>query len=187
MQEIIRYLESIHPLPAELREQLLQLLKHLDIPRKEFLLKAGQVSRRLCFIEKGLLRSFYEKDDTEVTTWFLKEGDVAISMASFFEQAPSNQSIQAIEDTSIYYITFEELQGLYQHAEFNILGRILTERFYRLWTDQHNAIKMQSATERYQWLMEHYPDIVLRVPAKYIASYLGITEVTLSRIRAKRF
>ncbi|MGB8190463.1 MAG: Crp/Fnr family transcriptional regulator [Chitinophagaceae bacterium] len=186
MEQIIQYLNSFYPLPESLKQEIRQLLKHRQLPRKSFLLKAGQVSQLLCFIEKGLLRTFYIKDDKEINTWFLMEGDVAISMHSFFGQAPSTQSIQALEETSIYYITNAELQNLYRHQEFNIIGRRITETYSQQWTQQLQSIKSQTATERYDWLMEHRPQLVLRLPAKYIASYLGITDVTLSKIRSKK-
>ena len=133
------------------------------------------------------MRLFYHKDDKEVTTWFLQERDVAISMTSFFDQVPSQQAIQALEDTTVAYFTYDELQNLYkQFPELNLVGRSLTEQYYKIWNEQFHATKMQTAVERYQWFLNHRADLLLRVPAKYIASYLGITEVTFSKIRSRK-
>lgn len=187
MFSAVSYLNDIYPLSKELKEHLAQLLKEKHLRKREYLLTIGQVSRYVSFIQQGLLRTFYIRNTTEINTWFLKEGDVAISMRSFFGQVPSNQAIQAIEDTTISTLTYTELQELYSsYPELNIAGRIIMERNYQIWSERSNAIKMHNASERYRWLLEHHPELVLRVPAKYIASYLGVTEVTLSKIRSKR-
>jgi CRP-like cAMP-binding protein len=81
------------------------------VAKRQFLLKAGQVYRHFCFIEEGLLRIFHHRDDKQVTTWFLKERDVAIPMASFFDRVPSQQAIQILEDNTVAYFTYEELQN----------------------------------------------------------------------------
>jgi CRP-like cAMP-binding protein len=95
----------------------------------------------------------------------MKENDVIFSVESFLNQTPSYENIQTLEDSVLYYIEYTELQYLYnQCPEFNFIGRVVTEK--------------------YNFIMNHFPQIILRVPSKYIASYLGITEETLSRIRA---
>ena len=84
MEALFQYLSSIHPLSDELVNHLTTILKQQDIPKKEYLLKAGHVSRRVCFIISGLLRCYYEKDDQDISSWFMKEGDVIFSVESFF-------------------------------------------------------------------------------------------------------
>lgn len=157
------------------------------LPKKDYLLRAGHVSRNICFIAKGLLRCFYFKDGEEVSSWFMKEGDVIISVESFFTQKESYESIQALEDSLLYYITYDELQHLYRHfPEFNFIGRVLVERYYTLSEQRLFSLRMQRSQERYEYLLQHHPELVLRVPMKNLASYLGITEETLSRIRSKK-
>jgi len=114
----------------------------------------------------------------------MKEADVIISVESFFQQKESYESIQALDDCILYYITYDELQFIYRNfPEFNIVGRVITERYYTLSEQRLHAMRMQKANDRYAYLMQHHADLILRVPSKYLASYLGITEVTLSNIK----
>lgn len=186
MEELLRYLEAIHPMSDELKQHLAGILKVREFPKKAYLLKAGHISKNICFIGKGLLRCFYIKDNHEVSSWFMKEGDVIVSVESFFAQKESYESIQALEDTLVFYITYAELQAIYRrYPEFNFIGRVLLEKYYMLSEQRLYSLRMQRSQERYDYLFQHHPDLLLRVPAKHLASYLGITEVTMSKIRAR--
>lgn len=93
MDTLMRYLGSIHPLSDGLKAYLTQNLKQRKIKKKEYLLKAGHTSRHVCFIHTGLLRCFYVNGDIEVSSWFMKEGDIVFSIESFYTQTPSYESI----------------------------------------------------------------------------------------------
>lgn len=187
MLTVLKYLQSIQPLPAGLTGYLQQIIKRKEIARKEYLLKEGQVCRNIYFIESGLLRCYYVKDGGEVSSWFMKEKDVCISVESYYQQRPSLEYIQALEDTVVYSISFEELDRIYRNfPAFNYTGRVLTERYYILSEQRSKSMRMQRSHERYDWLMDRYPELMQRVAAKYIASYLGITEVTLSVVKGRR-
>lgn len=184
MKSLLELLNSIQPLSEGLLQELARQLQHMHLPRKQYLLKAGRVCRHIYFVDEGLLRCYYEYNSHDVSSWFMREGDVIISIESFYEQKESYECIQALEDCSLYYISYESLQEIYRSfPEFNFIGRVLTEKYYTLWAQQLYALRMQQASERYKWLMDHHPELILRVPAKYIASYLGIDETTLSRIK----
>ena len=186
MDQLLQYLDSIYSLSNPLREYLIQHLKVKELAKKDYLLKAGHISSNIHFIQKGLLRCFYLKDGNEVSSWFMKEGDIVVSIESFYQQKSSYESIQALEDCLLYYISYQELQYIYKtFPEFNFTARVLTEKYYTLWAQQLYGLRMQQAHERYKWLLENYPELILRVPSKYLASYLGITEVTLSNIKSK--
>ena len=187
MQQLLDFLSSIHPLSPALQEHLATILKVKEPGKKDFLLKAGHICRTIHFVERGLLRCFYIKGEIEVCSWFMKEGDVIISIESFFQQKESYESIQALEDCTLYYITYAELQAVYREfPEFNFIARALTEKYYTLWAQQLYALRMNQAPERYQWLLDNHPGLILRVPAKFLASWLGITEVMLSMIKGRR-
>ncbi len=187
MTSVLQYLQSIQPLPEGLVSYLQQIIRKKELSRKEYLLKEGQVCRNIHFIEKGLLRCYYLKDFVEVSSWFMKEKDVCIAVESYYHQQPSQEYIQALEDTVIYSIAFDELQRIYRNfPAFNYTGRILTERYYMMSEQRSKSMRLQRSHERYDWLMDRYPELMQRVPAKYIASYLGITEVTLSVVRGRR-
>ncbi len=187
MNELLTFLNSIYPLSQSAREYLMQNLKEIQIPKKKFLLKEGSICHNIYFVENGLLRCFYTKNDKEINSWFMKEHDVIFSVESFLNQTPSNENIQVLEDSLLYYIGYQELQYLYnQCPELNFIGRVVTEEYYKLSEQRLYSLRMQKADERYNFMMNHFPHIILRVPSKYIASYLGITEETLSRIRASK-
>jgi len=185
MEEVLAYLNSIYPISEQAINYIMENLKEIEIPKKEFILKEGRICYNIYFVKKGLLRCYYIKDDKEISAWFMKETDIIFSVESFLNQVPSRENIQAIEDCTLYFIEYAELQYLYhQCAEFNFVGRVLTEKYYQLSEERLYSLRMQKAAERYNFIMNHFPQIILRVPSKYIASYLGITEETLSRIRA---
>jgi CRP-like cAMP-binding protein len=187
MTLLFNFLNSIRPLSDELVQHLSKVLKTKTFPKKTLLLKAGQVCQNMYFIESGLVRCFYIKGENEVCSWFMKEGDMIISVQSFFYQQESYESIQALEDLKVHYISFADLQFIYRELpELNFIGRILTEKYYALSEQRLYSLRMQRAQERYEYLVQHSSELILRVPSNYIASYLGITKETLSRVRSKK-
>ena len=188
MENLLIFLNSIHPLAKGTIDFLNDNLKWIEIPKKDFILRKGHVCCNIYFIKRGLLRSFHIKDGREISSAFMKEGEVIVSVESFFNQSISKESIQALEDSFLFYLTFDELQLAYQNfPDFNSLGRILTEKYYQLSQQSLYSLRMQRASEKYQYLLDHSPNIVQRVPLKYIASYLSITEETLSRVRSLKY
>ena len=187
METVIQFLNSIYPLSASCIAQLTELLRERTIEKKSLILKAGHICRNIYFIQQGLFRCYYLKADQEVCSWFMKEGDIIISVESFYRQVKSYESIQALEDCRVVYMTYDELQSLY-HAfpEFNFVGRVLTEKYYCLSEKRLYAIRMMRSDEKYRFLLEYSPELILRVPAKYLASYLGLSEAHLSVIKSRR-
>src|SRR6185312_12797113 len=133
MEEVLAYLNSIYHISEEAINYIMENLKEIEIPKKEFILKEGRICYNIYFVKKGLLRCYYIKDDKEISAWFMKETDIIFSVESFLNQVPSRENIQAIEDCTLYFIEYAELQYLYhQCAEFNFVGRVLTEKYYQL-------------------------------------------------------
>ncbi len=184
MIELLQSLNLIYPVSPALHEYLIEKTKVVLLPKKAFLLKEGRICKNIYYINKGLARCFYIKDDKEVSSWFMKEGDHIISVESFFRQQPSYENIQAIEDCELFALSYEELHVIYYNfPEFNFIARVLTEKYYTLSEQRLFSLRMQRASERYAHLMNHFPEIIQRVPSTIIASYLGITLETLSRIK----
>jgi CRP/FNR family transcriptional regulator, anaerobic regulatory protein len=183
--KLLSYLSVWYPLNNELRAWLRQTLKLRQLRRKELLLRAGEVSDCICFVANGLLRAYHVPDTGEDTTvWFMKEGDIAISVKSFYEQTASAEYIEALEPTVLLYISYAELQEAYaRFPDFNVLGRLITERYYILSEERLLCIRNKRAIERYRFLLHHHPDIIERAPDKYIASYLDISKGTLCRLK----
>jgi CRP-like cAMP-binding protein len=184
MNNVLKALEGPHPLSETLKEHLSKVIKEKKLARGEHLLLKGQTCEFMSFVETGLLRCYSVKDDKQICTWFMREGDLTTSVESFYGQIPSQESVQAIEPTHVYYITYKELEYIYNHfMEFNYNGRILTQHYYRLSEQRSFSIRMQTAEERYQYLLNNHPELVKRVPNKYLASYLGMDPSTLSRAK----
>jgi CRP-like cAMP-binding protein len=188
MELLLNFLHTIQPLSSELRDYLSDKIEIKEYPKRSFLLKAGRVSSHIYFIERGLFRCFYtrEDEDREVCAWFMKEGDVIASVDSFFNQTPSYENIQALEDSVVHFISWRELQNIYEKfPEFNFIGRKLVEKYYVLSEQRIYSLRMKRSFDRYHWLMKNYPELIQRVPSKFIASYIGNTQETVSRIRGR--
>ncbi|MBS1509560.1 MAG: Crp/Fnr family transcriptional regulator [Bacteroidetes bacterium] len=186
VQHVIHALDQIHPASDGLKQYLQTTLKEVRLKRKEQLHAAGEICNNIYFVLQGLLRSYYPNSDGQETTgWFMKEGDVIVSVKSFFHQVPAHENIEAMEDSILFYVTYSELQNAYiQYPEFNVTGRILTEKYYVLSEERLASIRNEKAKDRYHFLLCNYPELLLRIPASYIASYLGIDKATLSRLKS---
>ncbi len=185
METIINYLNSIYPLSENLKEYLSENLQYREVQKKDYLLKAGHISRNVFLIEKGLLRCFYMQANQEVSSWFMKEGDVITSVESFFDQKESYESIQALEETAVYYLSYQQLSFIYKNfLEFNYVGRELIQKYYKLSEQRLYSLRMQWGLERFEYLKKNHSDLVKRVEQKFLASYLGITEQYLSMLKA---
>jgi CRP/FNR family transcriptional regulator, anaerobic regulatory protein len=187
MKEIvIGFLNSIHPLSTELQQQLHQLLKEVTLKKKEIYLREGAVSDRISFVISGLLRSYTVTDEgKETTCWFMKEGDVTISVKSFFERIASTEFIQALEPCTLLYITYDELEILYsKYPEFNVVGRLILQKYYVLSEERLAGIRNLKARERYDFLFKTHPEIIQRAPVQQLASYLDLDKRTINRLKA---
>ena len=186
MDKLLFYLNSIHPLSPKLNNHLTSVLRSKKIQKKDLLLREGQVCKTICFIAEGAVKSYYSINEKEVCSWFMMEGDVIISVESFIYQKPSYETIQAIENTLVYYIDYEELQFIYlNYPEFNFIGRKLTEKYYSLSEERLYFLRKQKAEERYKHVLQKYPKIIQRISSQDIASYIGISLETLSRIKKR--
>lgn len=168
-----------------LADHLRNILEVRHYKKKDLIVRAGRVNNNFYFIAQGLIRSYYIKGEKEISLWFLKENDIIASTESYRTQQPSKEIMEAIEDCIIVYGSFNDLEKTYElFPEFERHGRIVTQKYSMLWYMLLAGIKMQTAREKYQFLLDKFPELILRVPAKYLASYLSISEITLSRIKS---
>ena len=131
-----------------------------------------------------MVRSFYQKGKTEITIWFAYEGQKAVSISSLFTGKPSRETVECVEDCDLLCISNKDLQELYSRYEcMNTIGRRMVEEYCNILDDRVYSLQVMSATERYKDLMEYEPEIIKRAPLSNIASFLGISQETLSRIR----
>ncbi len=183
---LIQTLNHITPLSKEIEKFIISNLKEEKFHQRNILLKEGQIARRIYFIQKGFCRAFYLKEDKEYTTWFMGEGDIMISVFSFFTRQPAVETIEVLEDSVMLSLSWEQLQKLYtDFPEFNLVGRIITEQYYIKSEARAISLRTLSATDRYLSLIKTYPSILQKASLGQIASHLGMNLETLSRIRAK--
>lgn len=160
--------------------------KH-EIPARTELLKAGDVATHLHFIKTGCLRMWFNKDGKDITFQFFFEGQAVASIDSFLTHQPSLFTIESIEPSTLLSISKSNVEQLYR--EYPLLKEgfheILFQRFRNYAQLFLSRIK-DSPQERYRDLLTNHPEIIKRVPQHYIASYLGITPISLSRIRNRK-
>lgn len=162
------------------------ILRKDEHPKGFLLLKPDSICRRVYFIEQGLTRTFYYKDGKDVTDWLSAENSFAGSMISFLTQTPDVRGVELLEPSVLWSFAHGDLENLYQqYHEIERLGRLLITHAYILVQQRFDDLLFSTAAQRYQNLLRHNPSFLQRVPLGIIASYLGITPETLSRIRAQ--
>ncbi len=186
MDNFINHLQSIYKLGLAAQTALRAHLKPKTLAKGDFLLKEGTVCHHLYFLETGCLRGFYNLDGKEITHWFGFENDFVTSFYSFITQKPSVENLQVLENSELWSISYESLMKLYdEFPEIERLGRMANEKYYIRLEERYVNFQFKTAAERYELLLEKMPHILQRVALGYVASYLGISQETLSRIRAK--
>ncbi|OJW55642.1 MAG: Crp/Fnr family transcriptional regulator [Sphingobacteriales bacterium 50-39] len=152
----------------------------------DHLLAEGEICRNIFFIESGLVRYYINKDGEEQTNYFNKEGEFVCVYTSFLPQGPSTINIQALEDCSVWMITFEGIQQFYKEVKFGErFGRLAIETVFVSAIAQIASFYTDAPEVRYQKFLLDYPAIVQRIPQYYIASYVGVKPQSLSRIRKR--
>ncbi|OCX54295.1 hypothetical protein BEL04_08535 [Mucilaginibacter sp. PPCGB 2223] len=186
-EEILyQILHFIAPISAGLRKQLSEYLKRESFAKKHVLVRPGEVARKIYFIREGFARAYYhDADGREHTTWFMGPGDFMISVYSFFTQQPAAEKVELLADSQLLSITWDQLQSLYaEHPEFNFHGRIITQKYYIQSEERAVLLRTKKPAERYRMLLAQYPQLLQQASLGQIASFLSITQETLSRIRA---
>jgi CRP-like cAMP-binding protein len=156
------------------------------VAKNDFLLKEGKICRQLYFLQSGALRGYYNLDGKEITYWFGFENNFVTSFHSFITGEAAVENIQLLEGSVLWSISKEMLTGLFDRFhDVERLVRIAYEKYYIRLEERFVNAQFKTATERYEQLLEHSPHILERVPLGHIASYLGISQETLSRIRGR--
>jgi CRP/FNR family transcriptional regulator, anaerobic regulatory protein len=184
MEELLQSLLSIAPMSQPLLAHLRARIKRIEYEKKELILREGKIANMIFFIQSGLVRSYYLLGGEEITNWFMKEGDICISVLSFLRRTPSVDILVAEEPCVCFGITHEELEETYKlFPEFNIHGRIITGEYYCLSEDRSIALKRLTPADRYALMMEKDPDLISRVSIQNMASFLNVKTRTYQKIR----
>jgi CRP-like cAMP-binding protein len=179
------YLDKIYKLSVDSKKELLELITERNLKKNDILQKPGSTCKTIYFVNKGIARIFYYKDDNDITEHFSFTNDIIIRAESLFTGQPTSKGIQVIENTEIMALDSAKLFALYDsHHDIERLFRLIIEREYTNTVKRIESLQFKDAKERYMELLNE-TDLVNRIPLKYIASYLGITQVSLSRIRSQ--
>lgn len=180
------FVKNIYPVSTEVQEFINQKSYSNQLNKGELLVTAGNICSHIYLIRKGILRSFVKEGLKDITTWISSEQQLATCITSFGLQQPARENIQALEDCELSTLSLEDLQFLYDHfPEANIVGRKILEKYYRDAEERAFIARLMEATSKYKHFVATKSDLLNRVPLKFIASYLGMTLETLSRIRSK--
>ncbi|MBO9573033.1 MAG: Crp/Fnr family transcriptional regulator [Chitinophagaceae bacterium] len=186
-QPLIDFINRIYPLSDEIKEFIIQNTSHKKVPKGKYLLKAGEICNEYYFIYKGILRSFLKFEEKEITIWINPEDEITTAIRSMTSHEPADEYIQAIESCELVVIPFGVMQELYERfPEMNKVGRMLLEEYYAASEERVYICRIPNAESRYRHFIESRPELANRISLKYIASYLGMTLETLSRLRGKR-
>lgn len=187
MQKLIESFGEMARLPKEMEELFMRNIVKKDFKKKEILQEEGKICNELYFVEKGVARTFYYKNGREVTYWLAAENDFVGSMASFFSRTPSNKHVETLEDCTLWIIDYNKLENLYENSkELERMGRLFANYGMSVLEKKFDDFHSMTAKERYDTLVNKHPQILQRVSLGIIASYLGITQETLSRIRGQK-
>ena len=182
---LIQYIQHTFPITTDKAEEIAGHFTEKTIAKNDYLLVEGKVCKEFCFLETGFVwSSTFDINKNIITTNFYSGRQVVCELFSFFKQIPSKENFQALTDCRIWYITFDELQvAFHSMPEFREFGRSMLVSAYAGLKQRMLSMLHNTAEERYALLIQQSPDIFQNAPLKNIASYLGVTNTSLSRIR----
>ena len=187
MDALFQYFQEFNPLSKEAEKAIADISSIVSIKKNKDLQPIGHTCKTIYFIKQGVARIYYFKDGIDITERFFFENSIIARVESLFTGKPSRKAIQVLEDAEIIAINSTQLFKLYDtYPEIERLFRKIFEAAYVETVNRIEGMQFHSAEERYNALLNEAPNVLLRVPLKYVASFLGITQVSLSRIRGHR-
>lgn len=185
MQELEKAISSISILSPKVMTIFVAAFQQWSVPKDHFLIREHEVGDYIFFIKKGIARIYYFKNGKEITEWIASDEQFFLSITSFFERSPSRLIIQTLEPAEVMGIHYNDLTRLAsEYHEVETLYRKVLSRSLILSQYRMDSIQFETAQQRYEGLVKNSPEIIKRVPLSYIASFLGVTLETLSRIRS---
>jgi CRP-like cAMP-binding protein len=180
-----KYYQSILPITLDIAKQLTEKFEFIEIAKNELLLKENRISDKSYFLESGFVRSYtFASNGEEVTTNIFSAPCFVNDFLSFFKQQPTSENFQTLTPCKLWRMSYQDVQiNFHNIPEFREFGKLLLVINYGLLNDRMIGMIKDTAETRYLKLMKEHSDIFQNVPLKIIASYLGITDTSLSRIR----
>jgi CRP/FNR family transcriptional regulator, anaerobic regulatory protein len=186
MQQLRQYIKHISPLTTDLELDYILTKFEVNIIAKDtFLVKGKQTCKTLSIVKQGCFKIFYtDADNNDVNAWFAFEQMPCTEMYSFISQQPSQYSVQAMEDAEVYSINYTDVQELYnQFNSFQKFGLRLTEQILVKTIDRLTSFQFETAEQRYEKIIND-TNYTQRIPLKDLASFIGVTPNSLSRLRS---
>ncbi|MGY8933097.1 MAG: Crp/Fnr family transcriptional regulator [Flavobacteriales bacterium] len=187
MDKIRKYIGNITEINDEDWEFFSSKLQKKSYPKKTIIAEIGEVENHISFIEKGIVRLLIpkeEEEEEEITYGFSFENEFISAYDSFLTQTPSQYQLETLVETSLLSIAYSDLQKVYEHTKIgNLIGRLVAERLFIIKSNRALSLLNDSAEKRYFNLFTERPNLIKEIPLKYIASYIGVTPQSLSRIR----
>ena len=188
MHQIKLYLDKIASISSSDWNFFISKLHRRIITKKSVFIKVNQIENHISFIESGIVRLFIPRDnpEKEITFGFCFKNQFVSAYDSFLTQSPSNYQLQALTETAILSISYEDLQSVYKSTQIgNLIGRLTAEDLFLIKSKREQDLLNLNAEQRYLKLFEERPELLKSVPLKYISSYIGVTAQALSRIRKR--
>lgn len=185
--ELTEILTQINPLPAESLRSIADMAQRVEVKKDTMLVEAGKICRSVYFVAQGIVRAYCYAKGRDITFWIGEEGTVALSMQSYINSMPGYENIVAIENCILYEVSSEDLHRLYrQDIYLANWGRVFAEKEILRAEKALIPQLFTTGSERYERLLREQPQLLNRIPLENLASYLGLTPVSLSRIRGKK-
>lgn len=182
---LIRSIRQTLAMSGDTAEQIVLRFQPIRFEKNDYVLKERRTCDANYFIHRGIMRSYsIDLEGNEVTTAFYSENSFVSDLLSFFNRTPSKENIQAVTPCDAWYMSYDDMQECF-HAmpEFREFGRLKLVNSYSALKERMLSMLQETAEQRYNALIDSHPEIFQHVPLKHIASYLGITDTSLSRIR----
>lgn len=185
MHPLRQFISQYTPVSEQDWQAISDCLLRREMKKETLLLEEGKTCKHLYFLEKGLLRFFVWKDGLDITKYFTDVPYVFTAQKSFNQQVPAQESIETLEDSIIWQMSYDDAQRLLELKSWTTFIRLLVQEVQTYTEEILEALQTQTAEQRYKLLLQQDADLVQRVPLKHLASYLGIAPQSLSRIRKK--
>jgi len=186
MKELRKFFDNISPMNDADWDYFSSKLQKERLSKGSTLIKIGEVENHLSFISKGIVRLYIPREDNDLTFGFLFDNEFVTAYDSFLTQSPCDYQIDTLTETTLWKISFQDLQEVYKKTESgNLIGRKMAENMYLIKSRRELSLLSKTSEERYLDLFSERPKLLKLIPLKYIASYIGVTPQALSRIRKR--
>ncbi len=188
MEFIREHIEAISRISDTDWEYFSSRLVQRDLKKRTVFLKLNEIENHISFIANGVVRLYIPKEfkEKEVTFGFSFQNQFISAYDSFLMRKPSIYELETLSETTLYSISYSDLQDVYAHTEFgNLIGRLTAERLFMLKSRREQSLLNETAEQRYFNLFKQRPELISVIPLKYVSSYIGVTPQALSRIRKR--